>query len=177
MVLGARGADMARRGFWPALRLARAGRRKALLGAIPSQSAARHSSHHRRRRSLAPPPPAQTPTLHVCAPLSSACRRDAWLAACTLVLLGLAAGGVDAKPFVHKGIKRVSIVFACHLDVVRPRWRGSRLLAAGWLAVGAPEAQCSLSAPRAAAHPRNPLPTVDPPAAGLQLRPAGHPRL
>lgn len=109
-----------------------------LAKAIPSQSTARHSPHHGRRRSLAPPPPAHTLLFHVL-PCSSACRRAAWLAACALVLLRLAAGRVDAKPYVHKGIKRVSIVFSCHLDVVRPRWRGSPLfLAAAWLLCWAP---------------------------------------
>ena len=43
--------------------------------------------------------------------------------------------------------------------------------------VGHPEGQCSLFARRAAAQPRNALPTVDSLVVGFQLGPAGHSRL
>lgn len=43
--------------------------------------------------------------------------------------------------------------------------------------VGHPEGQCSLFAHRAAAQPRNALPTVDSLVVGFQLGPAGHSRL
>ncbi len=134
------GSEMARRDFWAAAGLVLASREQRVgcadrrLQRRPPMSAATRWRRHRRCTSNA---------FSIVALL---CRHAAWLVACVLVLLVLAAGPVAAKP-AHKGIKRVSLVFACHLDVVR--WCGVLCcaLCGVYMCAGAPPFLASTGSP------------------------------